>query len=67
MSDTVQVSVDEGVMIVTINRPEAKNAINAEVAQGIAAAMMALDSNQTATLMFQYSFSPFLLLLFFCL
>lgn len=45
MSDTVQVSVDEGVMIVTINRPEAKNAINAEVAQGIAAAMMALDSN----------------------
>jgi enoyl-CoA hydratase len=45
MSDTVLVSVDEGVMIITINRPEAKNAVNAEVAAGIAAAMIELDSN----------------------
>ena len=45
MSDTVLVSVDEGVMIITINRPEAKNAVNSEVAAGIAAAMIELDSN----------------------
>ena len=45
MSDTVQVNVDEGVMTVMINRPEAMNAVNREVAQGIAAAIVALDSN----------------------
>lgn len=45
MNDTVLVSVDDGIMIVTINRPEAKNAVNAEVAQGIAAAMIELDGN----------------------
>ena len=45
MSDTVQVSVDQGVMTVTINRPEAMNAVNRDVAEGIAAAMEALDSD----------------------
>lgn len=45
MSNTVLVSVDDGIMVVTINRPESKNAINAEVAQGIASAMMELDRN----------------------
>ena len=45
MSDTVQVNVDEGVMTAMINRPEAMNAVNREVAQGIAAAIVALDSN----------------------
>ena len=50
MSDTVQVSVDQGVMTVTINRPEAMNAVNREVAEGIAAAMLELDSNPTIRL-----------------
>lgn len=50
MSDTVQVSIDEGVMTVTINRPEAKNAVNREVAEAISAAMKELDSNPTIRL-----------------
>ena len=45
MSDAVLTEVDNGVLIVTINRPEAKNAVNADVAQGIAAAMDELDGN----------------------
>jgi enoyl-CoA hydratase len=36
--------IQDGVMIITINRPEAKNAINAAVAQGLAEAMIALDA-----------------------
>jgi enoyl-CoA hydratase len=44
MSNPVVVTVDSGIMIVTINRPEAKNAVNREVAEGIAAAMKELDS-----------------------
>lgn len=34
----------EGVLVVTINRPEARNAINAEVAEGIGRAMERLDA-----------------------
>lgn len=34
-----------GVLVVTINRPEARNAVNREVAEGIAAAMDELDSD----------------------
>jgi len=45
MSDEVLVSVDDGIMVVTINRPSAKNAVNLAVAKGIAAAMEELDSN----------------------
>ena len=45
MSDEVLVSVEDGVMIVTINRPKAKNSVNLAVAKGIAAAMEELDSN----------------------
>src|SRR3990167_10563274 len=43
MSDEVVVAIDDGIMTVTINRPEAKNAINRAVAEGIAAAMDELD------------------------
>ena len=32
-------------LVVTINRPEAKNAVNAAVAAGVAAAMDELDAN----------------------
>ncbi|KPP92895.1 crotonase/enoyl-CoA hydratase family protein [Erythrobacter sp. HL-111] len=48
MSDTetpeVLTEVDDGVLIVTINRPEAKNAMSKAAAEGIAAAMDRLDS-----------------------
>jgi len=36
---------DDGVLIITINRPEAKNAVNRAVAEGVAAAMEELDAN----------------------
>ncbi len=45
MSDAVLVDVADGVMTVTINRPEAKNAVNKQVAEGIAAAMDKLDGS----------------------
>jgi enoyl-CoA hydratase len=41
----VLVNVDNGVMTVTLNRPKSKNAVNKAVAEGIAAAMDELDSN----------------------
>jgi enoyl-CoA hydratase len=45
MADEVLVEARDGVQIITINRPEAKNALNAAVAQGIAAAVDELDSS----------------------
>lgn len=45
MSDDVLVSVGDGIMIVTINRPAARNAVNRAVALGIADAMKELDGN----------------------
>ena len=44
-TDDVLTEVDDGVLIVTINRPEAKNAMNKAAAEGIAAAMDRLDSD----------------------
>ena len=46
MSDTQEVltHVEDGVLIVTINRPEAKNAMTKAAAEGIAAAMDRLDA-----------------------
>jgi enoyl-CoA hydratase len=48
VSDTaapeVLTSVEDGVLIVTINRPEAKNAMTKAAAEGIAAAMDRLDA-----------------------
>ncbi|MEY3361310.1 MAG: hypothetical protein RL531_1029, partial [Actinomycetota bacterium] len=41
----VLTEVVDGVLVVTINRPEAKNAPNGEVARGIAAAMDQLDGD----------------------
>jgi enoyl-CoA hydratase len=43
MTDAVQTDDADGVLVITINRPEARNAVNAEVARGIAAALDALD------------------------
>lgn len=45
MSDVVLTEVNDGVMTVTLNRPEAKNAVNLAMAEGIAAAMDELDAN----------------------
>jgi enoyl-CoA hydratase len=45
MTDAVSTSVSNGVMTITMNRPEAKNAVNLAMAQGIAAAIDELDSN----------------------
>lgn len=44
MSEVLTAS-DKGVLVITINRPEAKNAVNGAVAAGVAAAMEELDSN----------------------
>jgi enoyl-CoA hydratase len=43
MADEVVVEQRDGVQIITINRPEAKNALNKTVAEGIAAAVDGLD------------------------
>lgn len=45
MADEVLQSAEGGILTVTINRPEAKNAVNRAVAEGITAAMDELDSN----------------------
>ena len=45
MSDVVLTEVNDGVMTITLNRPEAKNAVNLAMAEGVAAAIDELDSN----------------------
>jgi enoyl-CoA hydratase len=45
MADEVLTSAEDGVLIVTLNRPEAKNAANKALAEGVAAAMDELDAN----------------------
>ena len=43
MTEAVLTEERDGVLVVTINRPEARNAINGDVARGIAAAVDRLD------------------------
>lgn len=45
MTEAVLVGVEDGIMVVTINRPEAKNSVNKAVAEGIADAMALLDGD----------------------
>ena len=45
MADEILTEVRDGVLIVTINRPEAKNAMSKAAAEGIAAAMDRLDAD----------------------
>lgn len=45
MAEEVLTEVRDGVLVVTINRPEAKNAISKAAAEGIAAAMDRLDAD----------------------
>ncbi|WP_055483253.1 crotonase/enoyl-CoA hydratase family protein [Sphaerimonospora mesophila] len=49
MSDEVLVAVDDGVAVITINRPRARNAINGAVARGIAASLDELDERKDVT------------------
>ena len=44
MADAVLVETRDNVLVITINRPEARNAVNGEVAQGVAAALDRLDA-----------------------
>lgn len=44
MSELIKVEVTDGIQIITVNRPEAKNAINLETAQTMAAALDQLDA-----------------------
>lgn len=45
MADEVLTSVDNGVLVITLNRPEARNAANKALAEGVAAAIDELESN----------------------
>ncbi len=45
MPDEVLTETRAGVLVITINRPEAKNAVNAAVATGVAAALDELDAS----------------------
>jgi enoyl-CoA hydratase len=47
MSENVLTDVVDGVLVVTINRPQARNAINTQTAVAIGAAMDRLDSDKT--------------------
>jgi len=43
MTEAVLTDDADGVLVITINRPEARNAVNGEVARGLAAALDVLD------------------------
>jgi enoyl-CoA hydratase len=45
MTDEVLVDIADGIMTVTLNRPEARNAANKALAEGVSAAMDELESN----------------------
>ena len=45
MSEEVITQVENGILIVTINRPQARNAINRATSEKIGAAMEELDEN----------------------
>jgi enoyl-CoA hydratase len=47
MADAILTEVDGGIAVITINRPEARNAVNAEVASGMAAAIDELDQDSS--------------------
>jgi enoyl-CoA hydratase len=43
--EAVLTEADGGVLVITLNRPDARNAVNAALAQGVAAALERLDSD----------------------
>jgi enoyl-CoA hydratase len=51
MSDAVLTEVADGVAVITINRPEARNAVNGAVAKGVAGALDELDARKDVTVL----------------
>lgn len=49
MADEVLTSRDGGVLVITLNRPEARNAVNSGLANGLAAAVDELDADRSLT------------------
>jgi enoyl-CoA hydratase len=49
VADAVSVEVADGIGIITINRPEARNAVNEAVARGVAAGLDDLDARRDVT------------------
>lgn len=47
MSDVVLTETRDQVRVITLNRPDARNAVNPELAEGLAAALDALDADDT--------------------
>jgi enoyl-CoA hydratase len=50
MSDLVKVEINEQIQIITVNRPDARNAVNYETAHELAKAFDALDANDDVTI-----------------
>src|ERR1700754_162545 len=48
MADLIKVELVDGIQTITINRPDARNAINLETARAMAAALDDLDNNPAA-------------------
>ena len=53
MSDEILTEVKDGVIVITINRPDAKNAMNKAAAEGIAAALDRLEALASCVLAVQ--------------
>jgi enoyl-CoA hydratase len=51
MSEAVLTDVADGIAVITINRPEARNAVNGAVARGIAAAVEEFDNRKDVSVM----------------
>jgi len=51
MADAVLTGVDGAIAVITINRPEVRNAVNGEVARGIAAAVDEFDADREVRVM----------------
>ncbi len=51
MPDAVLTEVTDGIAVITINRPEARNAVNGEVARGIAAAIDEFDADKAVSVL----------------
>jgi enoyl-CoA hydratase len=51
MSDAVLTEVQDGVAVITINRPEARNAVNGAVAKGVAGALDEFDARKDVSVL----------------
>lgn len=51
MADEVGTEVSDGIAVITINRPEARNAVNGAVARGIAAAVEEFDASKDVSVL----------------